>query len=118
MTVTEAVRKEQIKRALEAHEPTRDATIQISWRNQPRNFPLVRVGLDYVLLNPHSHRIRAQLESDAEAQLIRDEPFSDDAQRAIARIIQETEGYDRLKTNLGEEGQRDYGIATSAGVLV
>jgi hypothetical protein len=71
-----------------------------------------------MLLNPRSHRIRAQLESDSQAQLIRDDPFSDASQEAIARIIKNTEGFDRLRTNLGEEGQRDHGIATSAGVLV
>jgi hypothetical protein len=118
VAVTDAVRKEQIRRTLEAHDANREANVQMSWRSQNRVFPLVRVGLEYVLLNPRSHRIRAQLESDPQAELIRDNPFTDAAQEAIARIIRSTEGFERLKTNLDEEGQRDHGIATSAGVLV
>src|SRR5947209_2225104 len=116
--ITDAVRKEQVKRALDAHDPAREATIQMMWKNQSKVFPLVRLGLEYLLLNPRSHRIRAQLESDMQTDLIRDDPFSDEAQEALARILRETEGFARLKTNLAEEGQRDAGIVTSAGILV
>lgn len=118
MTITEAVRKEQIRRALEAHDSSRDGTVQLLWRGQSRVFPLVRLGLEFVLLNPRSHRIRAQLESDEQATLIQDDPFDDAAQEAIARLLRATEGFTRLKTNLEEEGQRDPGIISSAGVLV
>jgi hypothetical protein len=51
-------------------------------------------------------------------QLIRDDPFSDEAQALLAEILRATEGFEQLKTNLAEEGQRDHGIMTSAGVLV
>jgi hypothetical protein len=116
--ITDAVRRAQIERALDAHDPGREATVQMIWRSHSRVFPLVRIGLEYVLLNPRSHRIRAQLESDEQASLIRNDPFCDEAQEAIARILRATEGFARLKTNLREEGQRDSGIATHAGVLV
>jgi hypothetical protein len=116
--ITQAVRGQQIRSALDAHDAAREPTIQMVWKGQARIFPQVRLGLEYPLLNPRSHRIRAQLESDEQAELIRNDPFSDEGQQAIARLLRETEGFERLKTNLGEEGQRDPGIMTSAGVLV
>lgn len=117
-TITDAVRKEQIAKALEAHDPTREPSPRVQWKGHARTFPQIRLGLEYVLLNPHSHRIRAQLESDEHAQTIKDNPFTDEAQDHIARLLRETEGFPRLKQNIDQEGQLDYGIVTAAGVLV
>jgi hypothetical protein len=82
-------------------------------------FPVVSVELDIALLNHRSHRIRAQLESNKNArEAINSDPFSDEAQDAIASILRETGGFDDLKTNLGEEGQQQPGVVTRAGGLL
>jgi len=118
MAVTENVRREQIRKALEAHDPTKDASADEQWKGNERPFPIIRLGLEYVVLNPRSHRIQAQLESAENRDEIRADPWSDASQEALADLLRATEGFERLRVNLSEEPQRDYGIITAAGMLV
>ena len=92
--------------------------IRIPWQNSTLTLPVVNVRLECVLLNHRSHRIRAQLESHPKAEFIASDPVSAEAQSAIAEILASIEGYEDLRTNLNEEGQRDAGILTAAGLLV
>ncbi len=92
----------------------------VQWRDQERNLPLATVNLDLTLLNPHSHRIKAYIQSlEADEQnLISSDPFSAQAQEVIARVLAETEGYPAIRNTIERDGQREPGIMTSDGVLV
>ncbi len=114
-TITEAARRARIRTALEA---PHDGTHRLTWRGDQRDFPVIRLNLDGVLLNPRSHRIRAQLESHPKKKLIEQDPWSDAAQTLIAETLERTEGFGELEANLAGVAQRDPGVITSAGVLV
>ena len=90
----------------------------VPWQNARRSLPVINLALDSVLLNPKSHRIRAQIESHPQADVVRDDPFSASAQQTIETILAETVGFGALVDNLRESGQLESGIVTHAGVLV
>src|SRR5215207_7317472 len=81
-------------------------------------FPVINVPIDAVFFNHRSHRIKSQLESDPQRYLVEENPDSDDAQRVIHQILAKTEGFESLKANLSEYGQRDPGVVTREGLLV
>src|SRR5271165_4870884 len=115
--ISEEARKTRIEEALKAL-PVDAERIPLPWQDKDKTFPVVSVSLDTVLLNPKSHRIRSQLESHPQGRLVTDSPFSEAAQEIVVEILRNTEGYERLKTNLAEEGQREAGVITRAGLLV
>ncbi len=115
--ISEEARKARIDQALRALQ--RDSErIPLPWQDGDRTFPVIKLPLDAVLLNPKSHRIRAQLESHLRRKVVIDAPYGEEAQEIITDILRNTEGFERLKTNLGEEGQRDAGVVTPSGLLV
>ena len=74
--------------------------------------------VDAVLFNPRSHRIKSQLESHPKQRLVASDPYSREAQGVIHEILSLTEGFELLKANLSEYGQRDPGVVTRDGLLV
>ena len=81
--------------------------------------PSYRISLDATVLNPRSHRIRAQLESDAAAsRALAEDPEGEAAQNAIARLLRDTAGFEALKQNLSDDKQRVPGIITREGRLI
>lgn len=88
------------------------------WQNTRESLPVINLSLDSVLLNPESHRIRAQIESHPESRAVADHPHSERAQAIIEKILSETSEFRALVDNLRENGQLDAGIVTHAGVLV
>ena len=112
-------REQLVSVALEAHDPGKHGTRQLPWREGNERFPVVELPLDAVLLNPRSHRIRAQLESAPGAEIVERDPWSEQAQTLIAGILRGLgENFDDLKTNLEEEGQQEEGVITRFGLLV
>ena len=82
---------------------------------------VINMNVGDVLLNPHSHRVRAQLEDDPEWSSLRDDPFSERAQNVIQRHVIDARDPDEfvaLKESLVREGQTDPGVMTEKGVLV
>ena len=114
----EEARREKIEAALAAHDPGQHERVRVPYKDDAELCPVVQVLLQVAALNPRSHRIRSELESDPQAEQIRADPFSDDSQDRIGTILRDTEGFPRLKESLDEEGQRDHGVLTRAGVLV
>lgn len=117
---TEEARKALIEAARQAAEAAgSDERARIAWKTSGYHTSVVvEVPVDSVLLNPNSHRIRAQLESHPNGDLIKTQPYSEEAQALIADLLRQTDGFERLKENLKEVGQRDYGITTHTGLLV
>lgn len=112
-------REALVSAAVEAHDPATQGTLRLSWRGGSHLFPVVDLPLNALVLNPRSHRIRAQLESHDNGELVRRDPWSADAQSVIAEILRELgDNFDELKTNLDEEGQQETGVVSRFGLLV
>lgn len=112
------IRTQRIQQALAALPPSHE-TARVPWRGQLKTMSVVRLPLEVVVLNSRSHRIRAQLESMPEAmRAIEEDPYSQMAQDHIASLLRATPGFEALKQNLEHEGQKDYGIITTTGLLV
>lgn len=114
-SVTEEGRKRRIEEALEAQRGTE--RVRERWRGRDEFFDVIKVPLNVVLLNPHSHRIRAQLESHPQAELVASDPYSDDAQAILEHLLKSAPRYEELKSDLAA-GQRDHGVVTVEGLLV
>ena len=118
-TTSESAREQRIaeaKRAAEADSASEK--VRVPWKDNHATLTVVSIPLDSVVLNPKSHRIRADLESHTEAAAIDGNPFSDTSQAAIAEVIASQEGFSDLSESLREHGQRDPGVVTAKGVLV
>ncbi len=83
--------------------------------------PVITIGVDEVVLNPHSHRIKAQLQDHPEWDGLRTDPYSEQAQRVVQRLVREARkdtDFADLKKSLLTEGQDNPGVITHKGVLV
>jgi hypothetical protein len=117
--MNEQGRRDLIERELAAAEKNGNVErILIPWKGGEELLPVVKIALDAIVLNPHSHRIKAQLLSHPKRVAVDADPFSSEAQDLIAQTLRDTEGFDELRVNLREEGQRDPGVMTRAGLLV
>lgn len=114
MPLTEEARIAEI----EAKVKDSDETYSVPWQNRQTLLRVINLSLGSVLLNPRSHRIRAQMESHEQRGLLEDDPFSPAAQEVIEAVLAETSGFQALEDNLRESGQLDPGIITHSGVLV
>lgn len=116
---TESARLQAIETQLKAIENNPNVErINIPWKGSQILASVIKIPLSTVVLNPFSHRIKAQLESHPEGGLVAKDPFSEAAQEVISDVLRNVEGFERLKDNLGQEGQRDAGVITRVGVLV
>lgn len=121
MGMSTEARREAVEKAMQAFaEPgTGKESIQLPYKDGKEGpFPVIKVPVDAVLFNPRSHRIKAQLESNPKRHLVAENPYSDEAQTIIRKILVKTEGFKALKGNLSEYGQRDAGVVTRDGLLV
>ena len=116
--ITDEARRKLVKSATDAHDDPGDEQLNLPWRDGLEDFPVVKMLKDVVLLNHRSHRIRAQVESHPEHQLIETDPRSEESQDLIATILREGDGYKELMTNLSEVGQLQAGVMTHEGLLV
>lgn len=93
---------------------------EVRWKGGTLVLPVASVDLDVVLLSPHSHRIKAQLQSIAktEQDVVATDPYGAEAQGIIARLLRETPGFERIKNALANDGQLFAGVITTGGVLV
>ena len=114
MVATEEARIAEISAKVAESTETHSAP----WQNARESLPVINLSLGSVLLNPESHRIRAQIESHPESKVVEDHPHSERAQAIIEKILSETSEFRVLVDSLRENGQLDAGIVTHAGVLV
>ncbi len=122
--ITESARVARIQQLLtELHKmpPQKHETVQMPWTAGEPLLEVIRIGVDEVLLNPQSHRIRAQLQDDPEWEALSHDPFGDAAQRLVERHVREArtpEEFSALKESLLSEGQTDPGVMTHKGLLI
>lgn len=93
---------------------------ELRWKGSSKVLPVASVDVDLVLLSPHSHRIKAQLQSlvQSEQDVVSSDPFGSQAQAIIARLLTATPGFERIKKTLQNDGQQHAGVITTAGVLI
>ncbi|MCA1674816.1 MAG: hypothetical protein LC799_22365 [Actinobacteria bacterium] len=122
--MTNETRRDGIAAAVQAAEAaakTGKGTAQaVTWKSRELVLPVASVDLDLVVLNPHSHRISAQLQSLSKDKqdVVANDPYGPEAQETIAELLRDTAGYDRIKNALANDGQQDPGVLTTSGVLV
>lgn len=123
--ITEAQRIERIQvlvRDLHKMPPEQHEVARLPWKNdEPLLCPVIEMGVDEVLLNHSSHRLRAQLEGDPEWQALASDPQSEAAQRVLERLVRDArtpEQFAGLKESLLRDRQTDAGVMTHKGVLV
>jgi hypothetical protein len=115
---TEQARRDFIEAAIGAL-PQDAETHRIQWRGSTTRLPIIRLPLELALLNPDSHRIKSQLESDDQASsAIEVDPHSFGSQEAISNLLRATGGFEALKLDLKDKGQIDPGISTRMALLV
>lgn len=123
-SITTEARRDGIAAALDAAKQAvatgQGTSTNITWKGSELVLPVASVDLDLVLLNPHSHRISAQLQSLPQdvQDIVAGNPYGPEAQKTIATVLRETPGYERIKLALQNDGQLDAGVITTAGVLV
>jgi hypothetical protein len=101
--------------------PEKHETVQMPWTGGDPLLDVIRIGVDEVLLNPQSHRIRAQLQDDIEWQQLAKDPYAEAAQRLIERHVREArtaEEFSALRESLFSEGQSNPGVMTHKGLLI
>jgi hypothetical protein len=117
--MTEEGRRKAIQEALDAFEHGRKESHALTIRGEQRVLPVIELRINIPVLNPHSHRIWAQLIEDPEYPLVRDDPYCDAAQNVLAGLVQARHRqFSELKASLRAEGQRDPGVITRSGLLV
>lgn len=122
--ITTATRESSIQAAAEAAKQAAASgggtAEELRWKGGKLVLPVATVDLDAVLLSPHSHRIKAQLQSlpQSEQDLVAADPYGPQAQGLIAHLLRETPGFDRIKNALANDGQLYAGVLTTGGVLV
>lgn len=123
--VTEAQRVERIRQLLaELNKlpPERHEVVRLpNAAGETRMCQVITIGVDEVLLNHRSHRVRAQLEDDPDWKELAKDPHSEAAQKVIERHVasaRKKEEFAALKESLQREGQTDPGVMTHKGVLI
>ena len=122
--ITTAARETSIQAAVEAariaHAAGAGAAEEIRWKGGTVVLPVASIDLNVVLLSPHSHRIKAQLQSlpPSEQDVVATDPYGVQAQSLIAHLLRETPGFGRIKNALAKDGQLFAGVLTTGGVLV
>lgn len=118
MPANEQTRKQRIEHALDAL-PAEAETLRVPWRGKSERMTVIRIGLDSTVLNPRSHRIKSQLESDLSAKAaIAQDAEGEQAQEAIRKLLRATPGFEALKNDLEQKDQREPGIITRQGRLI
>lgn len=119
MVKTLEARREAVVAALQQYEGPSQRRVSVPLKGGFEVLPVVKIAVADVVLNPNSHRIRAQLLSHPKAGLIEKDPFSEEAQEAIAEVIEQVaDKFEALKSDLAEDGQREHGVITRDGVLI
>lgn len=123
-TISAEARRDGIAAALDAAKRTvasgQGTSTNITWKGSELVLPIATVDLDLVLLNRHSHRISAQLQSLSQGvqDVVDANPYGAEAQAVIASVLRDTPGFGRIKHALQNDGQLDAGVITTEGILV
>lgn len=123
--ITEAQRVQRIRELcneLKKVPPEQHEVERVPWTGGEYKYcDVILIGADEVLLNPDSHRLRAQLQDDPRWTELGKDPLGDNAQRVLAEHVKaarSVEAFAALKESLLNEGQTHPGVMTHKGVLI
>ena len=123
--ITATEREQRIKQLLydlQKVPPERHEVKRLPWTGGDHlHCSVIVMSVDEVLLNPSSHRIRAQLQDDPRWAELSAAPHSPAAQALIEETVRQArspEEFTALKDSLVKEGQTEPGVITYKGLLV
>ena len=112
-------RKNAIQLALQERESSESKpTLNIQFRGQTRQLPVVVIGPAVPLLNHDNYRFAAQLEDHPHREALLSDPGSKESQDFLASLLSGSEEFKKLKAQINQLGQREPGLITRDGVLV
>lgn len=112
-------RAEAITNALDEYRSRGDKRTQnIDFRGESKPFEVVRVGLNVPYLNHDNSRLRAQLATHPDRDVVLHTPTSSAAQEILSDLLRKTEKYKELKTQLEDLDQKNPGVISRDGMLV
>lgn len=113
------LRREAIFKALEAYKASGETrTQQVEYRGVARTFEVVTISPDIPTLNPNNSRLRAQLMSHPDREVVSSDPESEKAQALLSHLLSSTEKFESLKSQLVDFKQSEPGIISRDGLLV
>jgi hypothetical protein len=116
------LRIEELLRDLNKMPPEKHEVVRLPWPGSDHLLcQVIQISAEEVLLNPRSHRVRSQLQDNAEWQDVSADPYSSAAQKVVERLVRAARSEDdfaALRDSLLKEGQTDPGVITYDGVLV
>lgn len=117
--MTEASRRQQIQMALAEHGKKKDAERRLfQLRGGDETLPVITIPLSVPLLNAKSFRIAPALVDHDDADLVRSDPETPDAQRVVAALVRDAHSLtEELKESL-QAGQDEPGVITPSGILI
>ena len=92
-------------------------SIRLKLNGEDKNLTVISLPSNLVLLNPRNHRITAQTEGGKLLDAYGD-PYSEDSQKVIKKILSQTDEFSKLKQELKDLGQREPGLITRDGLLI
>lgn len=110
-----------------SEKPGEQRTLTVEYRETPEILPVISLPVDSLVLNPDTHRIRAQKSLDmAREKHLRDEPYGEEGQSYLQYLLtrdpanpdHEDSAFKELKESLKQYGQEEPGIVTRSGVLI
>ncbi|MBX7270044.1 hypothetical protein KIF24_31165 [Micromonospora sp. Llam7] len=117
--LTQNARREMIAQAQKAVVPEQADRRPFEWRGARLMIPAIAIPVADVLLNPRTHRVRAQVKGlGARGSIVATEPYGDESQQLLADLIRKTKGYNDVKRTIHREEQQEPGLITYEGVLI
>lgn len=112
-------RKNAIEAALLAYQQAGEKrTETIEYRGQLKSFEVIRINASIPLLNNNNSRLRAQISTHPQREIVYSDPFSSAAQEILSELLAQTDKFGDLRRELKELGQKNPGIITRDGMLV
>lgn len=113
------IRREAITKALQEYRERGDTrTETLDFRGAPKTFEVVRINVDVPLLNHDNSRLRAQLATHPDREVVHNNPESAESQEILSNLLRRTEKFKELQSQLADKTQKRPGVITRDGMLV
>ena len=90
----------------------------VEFRGESLPLEVVRINVSVPLLNHDNSRLRAQLKSHPQGDVVLRSPMESESQEIIADLLRGTDQYEKLCEQLEDKGQVEPGVVTRDGMLV
>lgn len=92
------------------------------WMRPEKELPVVNLPIEWVRFSTLNHRTRAEqmreIEKKGVTDLFSGDPLGSVAQKAQFDILSSQDGFEELKDDLRERGQREPAVVTAEGILI